>query len=222
MLGLVDWNRNSNITLNRVRHGLSLRFPRSGVERACPAVLVPFGSNKGEDTEITPAKRAGEHRGYPVYQIPDCSGGFLKTSPRIHNDYVGGQNDRLGKRLKGLIRAIKSWNFEKTARVGSFYLELRCTREMETESQIVYKYDVMTVLCKLRGCVLAQMQDPMGVSGYIPACTSATAKASALAKVTKAARKAEKAVRAEEEGRIRTAFLLWRGLFGTKFPMYGA
>ena len=222
VLGDTDWSRNSNLTLNRVRHKLRLRFPNTGVERACPAVLVPFGSNRKEDTEVTPARRAGVRDGYPVYRIPNCLGGFMTTSPRMHNDYVGRENDRLAKKLKGLIRIVKSWNFENDARVGSFYLELRSTKEMESENYILYKYDVRSILCKLRDCGLAQMQDPKGVSGYIPACTSVTAKNSALAKVRKAARQAEKALEAEKEGRVRAAILHWRNVFGRKFPTYHA
>ena len=222
VLSLGDWNSNSNLTLNRVRNRLRTRFPDSGVEKACPAVFVPFGSGRREDTEVTPAKRSGEHRGYPVYQIPDCSGGLQQTSPRLHNAYVATENKRLDNKLKGLIRIVKSWNFESTARVSSFYLELRCTKYMERETSIVHKFDVETVLCHLWGSGLAQMQDPQGVSGYIPACTSVTAKSLAMAKVRNAAAQAEKARQAEEAGYIRKAFLHWRNVFGTKFPTYYA
>ena len=206
VLSLGDWNSNSDLTLNRVRNRLRTRFPDSGAERACPAVLVPFGSHRKEDTEVTPAKKSGELRGYAVYQIPNCSGGFQTTSPRLHNDYVASENKRLDNKLKGLIRIIKSWNFENTARVSSFYLELRCTKYMERENSIVYKFDVKTVLCQLRDSGLAHMQDPKSVSGYIPACTSVTAKSLAIAKVRNAAAQAEMARQAEESGYIKKAF----------------
>lgn len=210
----------SNYSLQKVRIALDARFPYTGVRVSCPAVVCPFGSSPAETTEIVPADYVRESNGYKVYDIADCAGGWMKASPDAHNDYVRTIDNRLDNKVKPLIRFIKAWKYYRDVPISSFYLELRVAKYASTEKTILYDIDIKNVLCQLRDCALASMQDPMDVSGYISACKTDAQKADALSKLDSAATRAEKARSCASGGDISGAFDWWRLLYADNFPTY--
>jgi len=158
--------------------------------------------------------------GHSVYDIADCAGGWMKASPDAHNEYVRNIDNKLGNKVKPLIRFIKAWKYYRDVPISSFYLELRVAKYATDESSILYAVDVKRVLCLLRDCALASMQDPMGVSGYIPACKTEALKADAISKLDTAAARAEKACEAASKDDISSAFYWWRLLYDDQFPSY--
>lgn len=211
---------NSSTSLTDLRTALDTKFPRTGVQTSCPAVVVPFGSDARETTEITPAFYAKQVKGHKVYGIPDCSGAWMSASPDAHNQYVRDVDNKLSNKVKHLVRFIKAWKYSQNVPISSFYLELRVAKYASTESAIVYSIDVKQVLSHLETVDLARIQDPMGVSGYIAPCRSAAALADAKSKLKTAATRARNAKAAEAAGRIPDAFEWWRKLFGERFPTY--
>ncbi len=219
-LGRDTLTSNSSYSLGKIRDSLDDRFPHTGVRVSCPAVVVPFGSAKSETTEIVPADYIKEEGGHSVYDIPDCKGGWMHASPDAHNAYVATINEKLGGKVKPLIRFIKAWKCYRDVPISSFYLELRVAKYAYSESSIIYDFDVKRVLCQLRDCKLADMQDPMGVSGYIPACKTQAFYEDAISKLDTAATRAEKAREAADKGNIADAFEMWRLLYNYQFPTY--
>lgn len=118
----------SNYSLQKVRNSLDGRFPNTGVRVSCPAVVCPFGNSASETTEVVPADYIRESNGYKVYDIADCRGGWMKASPDAHNDYVATINNKLGGKVKPLIRFIKAWKCFRAVPISSFYLELRVAK----------------------------------------------------------------------------------------------
>jgi hypothetical protein len=210
----------STSTLVKVRNALDIRFPNTGVAVNCPAIVVPFGTRKSEITEIVPADHVGESNGFKVYEIADCAGGWMKASPDAHNAYVRSVDDKLGGKVKPLIRFLKAWKFFRAVPISSFYLELRAAKYASDEKAIVYDIDVRNVLKLLWDGRLAAMQDPMGVSGYIPACKSDATRADALSKLETAFMRADKARSAATSEKISEAFDWWRLLYNDEFPTY--
>lgn len=210
----------SAYSLQKVRNSLAERFPYTDVRVDCPAIVCPFGNSAAETTEIVPADYVGELNGYRVYDIADCSGGWMRASPDAHNDYVSAQDARLNGKVKPLIRFLKAWKFARDVPILSFYLELRVAKYASTEKAIVYDIDVRNILCQLRDGALASMQDPTGVSGLIPACRTAVQRQDALSKLSTAATRAEKARDAAAASRISDAFDWWRLLYDSWFPTY--
>jgi|SRR5688572_2544359 len=211
---------NSTYSLGKIRDSLDDRFPNTGVRVSCPAVVVPFGSTKSETTEVVPADYIEEKGGHYIYDIADCKGGWMRASPDAHNSYVAKINEKLGGKVKPLIRFIKAWKCYRDVPIYSFYLELRVAKYASEESSIVYDIDVKRVLCQLRDYELADMQDPLGVSGYIPACKSEALYEDALSKLGTAATRAENARDAADKGNISDAFDWWRLLYNAEFPTY--
>jgi len=151
----------SNYSLGKIRNSLEDRFPNTGVRVSCPAVVIPFGAARSETTEIVPGDYIDEKNDHYVYDIPDCSGGWMRASPDAHNVYVASINEKLAGKVKPLIRFIKAWKYFRDVPISSFYLELRVAKYASGETSIVYDIDVKKILCQLRDCELADMQDPM-------------------------------------------------------------
>ena len=213
---------NSDDSLKKVRKSLDERFPNTGVRVSCPAVVCPFGTSPTETTEIVPVDYVTERNGFKVYDIADCAGEWMKASPDAHNEYVRGIDSKLGSKVKPLIRFIKAWKYYSVVPISSFYLELRVAKYASNETVIVYDIDVKNILCQLRDCGLASMQDPMGVSGYIPACKTQAMKDDAVSKLGTAATRAEKAREAASRDDVSGAFDWWRLLYDNQFPTYSS
>lgn len=211
----------SAATLRQVRDALDKRFPNTGVCVRTPAVLVPFGKDAWESTEVVPADLVDSSGTYNVYDIANGAGGWRKSSPSTHKAYVGGQDSRLGNKVKPLIRFVKAWKYFKSVPISSFYLELRVAEYSATQTCIQYSYDVRAILKKLAECGLAAIQDPKGVSGYITACGSEASKQDALSKLDTALTRANNALRSEIDGKIREAFGWWDLVFNQCFCSYG-
>lgn len=211
---------NSGTALTKVRNALDVRFPNTGVHVSCPAVVVPFGSTSSEQTEVVPGDYRHESNGYSVYEIADGAGGWMKAAPDAHNEYVRSIDKKLNGKVKPLIRFIKAWKYYRDVPISSFYLELRVAKYADGENSIVYDIDVARVLRELDSNGLADMQDPMGISGYIPACSSLAQKQDALSKLTTATYRADKARAAASQEKISDAFDWWRLLYDYNFPTY--
>jgi hypothetical protein len=210
----------SATSLREIKECLQERFPNTTVYVDSPGVVLDFGSSNWDRAEVIPADYVEEKGGKNVYDIPDGSSGWMRSSPSTHTAYVRGENDRLGKKLKPLIRFLKAWKYYYNVPVSSFYLELRATKWMESESSIVYYIDLCSIFKELHACSLASMQDPKGISGYVSACATDAKKTDALSKLATAKTRAEKAREAESAGKTSEAFNWWDKLFAGNFPSY--
>ena len=210
----------SSLSLRNICDALDTRFPSTGVRVSCPAVVVPFGTDRSEVTEIVPADYVKEENGHKIYDIADGNDGWMKASPDAHNEYVREIDNRLGGKVKPLIRFVKAWKYYQDVPISSFYLELRIAKYADGEKSIIFDIDMKNVLCLLRNNDLADMRDPMGVSGMISACKTATLLETAKSKLNTAATRAEKAREAANNEKISDAFYWWNLLFDDKFPSY--
>jgi Second Messenger Oligonucleotide or Dinucleotide Synthetase domain len=210
----------SAYSLIKVRDALDTRFPATGVRINSPAVAVPFGKYRSEDTEVVPADYIEEVSGFKVYEIADGNGGWMRISPDSHNAYVARVDAALSGRVKPLIRYVKAWKFLRNVPISSFYLEMRVAKYAEGEPAIIYDVDIKRVLRSLWDHQLARMQDPTGFSGYISACKTEAQKQDALSKLSNAVVRAEKATEAGTSEKISEAFDWWRLVYADAFPTY--
>jgi hypothetical protein len=211
----------SNYMLQIVKGVLDSRFPATDIHISTPAVVCNFGTDGAEKIEVVPAYYVSQEGGANVYKIPLVGGGWIKSSPRTHNAYVSSVHSSLNYKVKPLIRLIKAIKYYNNIPISSFYIELRVAKWASTEKTIDYKYDVRTMLKHLVDCGLAQMVDPMGISGYVAASNTDPQKLDALSKLGMALTRAVKAREAEEAGKIADAFYWWDKVFNDKFPAYG-
>jgi len=213
--------KNSSTSLREIKECLQERFKNTQIYVDAPAVVLNFGAGYWDTAEVIPAyyvKKTDKDK--KIYDIPDGSGGWMKSSPSTHNAYVTFHNNRLNKKLKPLIRFIKAWKYYCDVPISSFYLELRVTKLMEAEKTIVYDIDLNSIFQKLKSTNLAAIQDPEGVSGLIYPCTTNAAKTTALSKLNTATIRSQKAREAESSENIKDAFEWWDKVFSYNFPGY--
>ena len=211
---------NSNISLTKIRNTLNDRFPNTGVRVNTPSIVLPFGVNSNETTEVVPADYMRSEKGNDVYDIANSSNGWMKSSPSTHNAYVRDVNSTLGNKVKPLIRFIKAWKYFKNVPILSFYLELRVTKYAESETYISYSVDIYKFLKFLFDNNLPSIQDPTGISGLIQPCKTDLQKEDALSKLNTAFTRVTNAREAEISGDIKNAFYWWNLLYADKFPSY--
>lgn len=212
--------QSSTYTLQKIRNVLDVRFPNTGVRVNCPAIAIPFGTVATATTEVVPADYIKVEDGFQVYDIPDCTGAWKRVSPDAHNAYVRHVDEKLGGKVKPLIRFIKAWKYFRDVPISSFYLELRVAKYALGEKTIIYEIDVKNILKELFECKLARMQDPMGVSGYISACSTDAKHEEAMSKLERAYIRAEKAWEASVQEKIKDAFDWWDLVYANQFPSY--
>ncbi|MCK5019440.1 MAG: nucleotidyltransferase [Candidatus Peribacteraceae bacterium] len=211
---------NSSYILRDVRDVLDSRFPYTDVCVRTPGILLPFGTDGSESNEVIPAYFVKKDNNFQIYKIADGNSGWIGTSPEAHNHYVKKYDNKLGNKLKPLIRFIKAWKYIRDVPVSSFYLELSVAKYASNEKNIQYSFDVRKVLKILWDSQLAAIQDPMGISGYINPCTTQAKKIDALSKLNTALIRAQKARDAENSEKISDVFYWWNQLYDGRFPSY--
>lgn len=213
--------KNSRLTLRDMYLVLKRRFPRSGVTIDPPAVRVPFGGGP-ETTEVIPAvyyKGGGDAP--RVFVIPDGKGGWMVSSPEAHREYVTKIDDLRGGYAKPLIRFVKAWKHFRNVPINSFYLECYVTSYAHRESCVYYPFHVAGAFGQLTRDLLADIEDPAGISGTITACRTSALRSKALMTLKNAGRASERAVSADAGGRVQVAFKLWNYVYARKFPAFG-
>ncbi|MGA6119580.1 hypothetical protein [Sphingobacterium anhuiense] len=212
----------STLTLRKVKEALQYTFWNTeGIEVSSPAVKIPFGSYASETLELTPATRNGLVE-TPVgnkysYDIPDNTGGWMKSSPGAHNAYVQREDKRLNGKLKPLIKLVKAWKYYNNVPISSFYLELRVTKYAEKENSIIYDIDLYNFFKFLYEYDLPKIQDPMGISGYIKACSTDVKRNDTMSKIKTAFNRASNAYSYRDTNQ-ENAFYWWNLLFNDCFP----
>lgn len=213
---------NSSYTLRKIKESLQATFwNTTGISVSTPAVIIPFGQYASENIEVTPCTFNGlvdTPMGKKAsYDIANFNYGWKKASPDAHNAYVKRENDRLDGKLKPLIQMVKAWKFYNNVPITSFYVELRVTKYAEKENSIVYDIDIKRIIKHLYDIKLASIIDPMGISGYVSACSSEAQKNDSISKLKTGLSRAQKAIE-QRENDLDESFYWWKMFFNNKFP----
>lgn len=168
--------------------------------------------------EVAPAWHKGEVRGHNVFWIAGRGDEWVLSAPRAHLAFVNRQNDRLGKKVKPLVRLLKAWKSHARAPVSSFYLEMRAAEHASGESSILYNIDLRSIFRKMIGAEFRDMNDPEQIVGRIPACASEEKRRQTQRLASKALRDLERADEAEKRRDQSAYWSAMMDVFGTTFP----
>jgi hypothetical protein len=124
------------------------------------------------DVDYMAVATGPQANGYRVYWIGGRKDEWVLSAPGAHLAYVNRQNDRLGKKVKPLVRLLKAWKHNVGAPVSSFYLEIRTAEYAAGESVIIYDIDLRRVMNAIVAADARDMNDPARIVGRIPACAS--------------------------------------------------
>lgn len=212
---------NSKTMLNKLRDSLKITFPNTLIKVNSPSVCINFGQYASESIEVTPCFASNVEKGYKVYMIPDGLGGWMKSSPQAHNEYVKEVNDQLQGTLKPLIRFVKAWKYLNKVPILSFYLELVIAHKYsKRKTKLVYEKELHQILEHLHKTELKPIMDPMKISGWITSCDSVAKCEQALSKLNSAVERTQRVIEAAEKGEISKAFGILDVIFKKQFPAY--
>ena len=144
----------------------------------------------------------------------------MHSSPDAHNAYVRAIDQRLGEKVKPLIRFVKAWKYFNSVPISSFYLELFVATYAAGESSIWYNIDLNSIFRRLYYEHLPSISDPLGISEVIQATSCATDFEEVSKKVLSAHVHAKLAEEAKGENDIPKAFGWWDSLYNGRFPRY--
>lgn len=159
-----------------------------------------------------------------LYLIPDGSGNWKKTDPRIDNDRTTRMNQTHKKQLLDVIRLMKYWNNRKvTIRIGSYLLEcmiLSYYESLAEKDSYWVDLEFRDLLNVLSSIIIKSVPDPKGLQGDLNTFSIEDRYkiSSALSGVYY---KAEEASRLELTDHNQKASInKWREVFGSDFPVY--
>jgi len=215
--------KDSSKSLKAIQEALARTFWDTDITVESPAVRLHFSNGK-EITEVVPADKLQDGKWGAIYDIPSPNNAWMKSSPEAHKAFVKYWDGQLENKVRPLIRFLKSWKFENQVPISSFYLELAIAAyskaEAEAKRGIQYHVDIYCMLNQLLRNNLADMTDPMGISGQIPACASTQQYADALSKLRSGASAATNAFESARKNNLSDAFEYWKQMFGDSFPNY--
>ena len=157
------------------------------------------------------------------YLIPDGSGNWKKTDPRIDNERTTELNQKHNGNLLNLIRLVKYWNKRKvTISINSYLLEcmiLNIYDSIDTSDNWWIDIEFKNTLYKLSESIKKDVEDPKGIQGNINQFDWADRKKISDA-LYKDYKKAVEARSYEDDKKQKEAINKWREVFGSNFPKY--
>jgi hypothetical protein len=211
----------STTTLRRLRETLEERFRDTSVHIDGPAVVAEFADGR-DAVDVVPAIYEGTtgRDGYPVFLIPDGSGGWLRTSPHRHSRYILQQVVRSGGKLQAVVRFLKAWKFARTPEIPvvGFHIELLLAGSELCVGAKTYADCLLQAFSLLRHRRGSALLDPLGLFGPVPLARTPAQMESVLRSIDHAQSHAMAACLAQENGRVAEAFRQWNIVFNGDFP----
>jgi hypothetical protein len=165
-----------------------------------------------------------ELNGRNYFLIPDGSGNWKKTDPRIDRQRVRDVNSGHDGNVLDVLRVIKYWNRRPTMpSMSSYLLETMILNYYSAQTTKASQYvdiEIPKVLAYIATSVQYQVNDPKGIQGNINNLIwDDINKISARAASDK--QKADQARSFETSGDHKASIQKWGEIFGSEFPTYG-
>lgn len=208
----------SDTALGNFGRELKARFPSTTIRRDVHAIVLEFNDCH---VDVVPSFFAGMTPGkQPMYAIPDGRGDWMKTSPAQHNAYIRHEDEASRGKLRRVARLIKFWRECRTPRVplSSFHIEMVLASEGICRGVKSYGECVLEVLQGLAQRECRGLQDPLGISGLLPAVKSEARRGAAVASVRYSREHAKSAVRAAYLDYHDEACRQWDIVYNGYFP----
>lgn len=207
--------------LDRVRNALGARFHATDADRDGQAVVCRF---RDGDIDVVPAifegmrPAGGVNR--PLFLIPSAAGGWMPTSPEAHDVLIKEAHAKSGGKFASCIQILKYWRAcrRPTTPISSFHLEVLFASEGTFAGVMSYQECLLAAFRTLRRRECCAINDPMGVSGRVPAVDTDPKARLATEHATTAFVKAERALAAELSRDQEMAHRYWSMVFNRKFP----
>jgi hypothetical protein len=164
-----------------------------------------------------------DYYGKTFYLIPDGSGNWKKTDPRIDKERVSTINQKNSGNVLNVIRTMKYWNKRPTMPTMSSYLiENMLLNHYETSTGASQFVDIELPgsFLYIRDNIYSYVADPKGIQGDINTLTI-DEKSKIFNRAHQDYCKSLEARALEGEGKQKESINKWREIFGSDFPTYG-
>jgi len=165
-----------------------------------------------------------ESNGRNYYLIPDGSGNWKKTDPRIDRQRVKDINSERDGNVLNALRIIKYWNRRPTMpSMSSYLLETMILDYYAGYTVSATQYvdlEIPNLLAYISSAVYSQVNDPKGIQGDINDL-SFDDRNKISARATSDKQKADQARQFEDDGDHKASIQKWGEIFGSEFPTYG-
>lgn len=200
-------------SLNQIEHYKNAEIHRR--QEAATLQLVSYEWN----FDIVPAL----HTDTNYYLIPDGSGGWKATDPRIDQKRVNEINQKHNGKILQIIRTLKYWNKRPNMpTISSYFFENIILDYFDSKSEISNYIDVNLINFwhHLQTAIYNSYQDPKGFQGELNHLTF-DEKTKIATKASDAYQIGYEAYNAEtKESNQEKAINKWRDIFGDSFPKY--
>lgn len=201
----------ADTALLNVQAALQDKYPDAAIQVRKPAVKCWFepGVERVEVIPAFPADGAG-------YWIPDPNdGGWMRSHPKNHDEYLNEANQKHSGAAKKLARLVKLWKYQHFVPVSSCYLEMRAAKYVNEQTSWVMYEGLHHFFESLQAIGLSGLNDPTGLGSRFNACSSERDKSDAISKLGSAIARAEMAMDYVAEGNHSAAIERYRLIFRT-------
>lgn len=215
-----DRYKRSDTVLDNIRDDLAQRYKQTSVKRDGPAVVVSFGQGN-YSVDVVPAMFWEMNKdNWPIYYIPDGNGGWMRTSPELHNKYIRDADQCSGGKLKRTSQLVKFWRECRSPRIpiASFHIDLLLASQKVCEGVKSYAQCLTETFWLLAKRDCRAMQDPLGVANLVSAVKTESQQEAAYQAVEYAYDRSTRALEAERSGNVREARRQWNLVFNDRFP----
>jgi hypothetical protein len=216
---------NSTKVLNSIKSGLSdvRKYKKADIKKNMEAVTLSLPSYDWV-FDIVPAVPIGDSSGaIAYYLIPNGTGDWKRTDPRIDETNCSRVDARHGKLFRPTVRVLKYWNKRPIApALPSYYLETLALKVFSTLSVIsLVRVGVERFFYNVGPQLWATCPDPKGLGPPLDSDITVETKTKVAQAFTEAAKSCGYALMYEQQNDHKKAIYWWRQVFGERFTDYG-
>lgn len=200
------------------------QYQKSEIKRNQQAAVLNLSSYTWSFDIVPSFITSPEWDGRTYYVIPDGSGHWMKTDPRVDKERTDSINKRHEGHLRNVMRLIKFWNKRPSVTTMPSYL-IECMvsdyyQNQRNQASVRPEVEVPRVLRHIAVSVLGNFEDPAGIQGNINSLTWEI-RSEISSKAASHAQFADAAIYSQAIGDECAAINAWREVFGGGLPAYG-
>lgn len=197
-------------------------YKKAEIKRNQEAVTLELGYEWVYD--IVPCFiTAPDNTGKDFFLIPDGSGNWKPTDPRIDKRRTTDINGKQQISVLDMIRIMKYWTKRRTAAtMGSYFLECLILQYYDTygiTSSTYIDIELPSLFAYVYNQIHNSLADPKGFQGNLNALTWEE-RNSIKARAELDYNRAVEARQLENDGKQKESITKWREIFGSEFPYY--
>lgn len=217
---------NSTRVLNKISNSLGSisQYSKAEIRKTKQAITLNLKSYDWVFDIVPAIAVANADGGTTHYLIPDGSGEWIRTDPRVDSKNMTNANVQHGGNLLPVMRLLKYWNNRvgTKSRLPSYYFETLVLNTFQYVQSISSLQEGIKYFLNAGVFYLdISCADPKGLGSALDANITGDVKQKVANVMRQAATNASYAIMYEKNDDHKTAIYWWTQVFGSRFPSYG-